>query len=156
SKISSPKLKERINLQRQKLLSLDKIQPLSKPETVQAVLRPYQEAGFSWMGFLREFGWGGILADDMGLGKTLQVLTLLDYHYQQTHDAPASLVVVLDSLLFTWQQEIQKFVSHRQVLVHHGTNRDTEPDCGAGQLILTTYGTLIWDIEMFQTKRFSY
>ncbi|WP_257670673.1 DEAD/DEAH box helicase [Parapedobacter tibetensis] len=155
-KISEPKIKERIKQQRQKLQSLDKIQPLPKPETVQAVLRPYQEMGFSWMGFLREFGWGGILADDMGLGKTLQVLTLLDYHYQQTPEAPASLIVVPNSLLFNWQQEVQKFTPHRQVLVHHGTNRDAQLDCEAGQLVLTTYGTLIWDIEMLQTQRFSY
>ncbi|GGG81452.1 hypothetical protein GCM10007415_12630 [Parapedobacter pyrenivorans] len=139
-----------------KLQSLDKIQPLPKPETVQAVLRPYQEMGFSWMGFLREFGWGGILADDMGLGKTLQILTLLDYHYQQSPEAPASLIVVPNSLLFNWQQEIQKFVPHRPVIVHHGTNRDAQLDCETGQLVLTTYGTLIGDVEMLQANHFSY
>ncbi|WP_353126578.1 DEAD/DEAH box helicase [Parapedobacter pyrenivorans] len=156
NQISNSEILERSRRQRFKLQSLDKIQPLPKPETVGAVLRPYQEMGFSWMGFLREFGWGGILADDMGLGKTLQVLTLLDYHYRQSPEAPASLIVVPNSLLFNWQQEIQKFVPHRPVIVHHGTNRDAQLDGEAGQLVLTTYGTLIGDVEVLRANHFSY
>ncbi|WP_437361436.1 DEAD/DEAH box helicase [Olivibacter jilunii] len=156
NKITDNELRKRIKEQRQKLQALDKIQPLPKPEKVQAILRPYQETGFSWMGFLREFGWGGVLADDMGLGKTLQVLTLLDYHYMQTPDSAASLIVVPNTLLFNWQQEVKKFTPHRSVLVHHGLNRAAEIGCKPGQLILTTYGTLTTDIEMLSNKRFSY
>jgi superfamily II DNA or RNA helicase len=157
NKISDKELHEQIRLQRKKLQQLDKIQPLPKPEKVQAVLRPYQETGFSWMGFLREFGWGGVLADDMGLGKTLQVLTLLEYHYIQSPDSPASLIVVPNSLLFNWQAEFKKFVPHQKVKVHHGTNRLlAEISASKGELLLTTYGTLMADIDVFREYHFSY
>ena len=46
-------------------------------EALKATLRPYQEAGVRWLGFLARLGLGACLADDMGLGKTLQVLALL-------------------------------------------------------------------------------
>ncbi|WP_051293272.1 DEAD/DEAH box helicase [Olivibacter sitiensis] len=155
-KITDNTLRERVKEQRQKLQSLEKIQPLAKPDGVLATLRPYQEAGFSWMGFLREFGWGGILADDMGLGKTLQVLTLLEYHYQEDPHAPASLIVVPNSLLFNWQQEIQKFTPQHKVLVHHGIGRSIDLKPNLKDLVLTTYGTLISDIELLSTIKFSY
>ncbi|MFC6103509.1 DEAD/DEAH box helicase [Olivibacter domesticus] len=157
NKITDKQLHEQLKLQRKKLQQLDKIQPLPKPEKVQAVLRPYQETGFSWMGFLREFGWGGVLADDMGLGKTLQILTVLEYHYIQSPDSPASLIVVPNSLLFNWQAEVKKFTPHRKVLVHHGVNRSLmEVSTFPGQLLLTTYGTLISDIELLSKEKFGY
>ena len=46
-------------------------------EALQATLRPYQEAGARWLGFLTRLGLGACLADDMGLGKTLQVIALM-------------------------------------------------------------------------------
>jgi hypothetical protein len=39
------------------------------PADFQGTLRPYQVRGFSWLGFLRQYGLGACLADDMGLGK---------------------------------------------------------------------------------------
>ncbi len=149
--ITDHKLKKRLELQ-----SLEKISQLKKPNRVLATLRPYQLDGFSWMGFLREFGWGGILADDMGLGKTLQALTLLEYHYEKEPDAAPSLIILPNSLLFNWQQEIKKFVPHRDVEIHHGAHRALSLESGTGKLILTTYGTLLSDIELFSKIKFSY
>ena len=40
---------------------------IQAPENLKAILRPYQIVGFQWLMFLKEAGWGGILADDMGL-----------------------------------------------------------------------------------------
>ena len=54
------------------------------PAELQAQLRPYQIAGFQWLVFLKEAGWGGILADDMGLGKTVQALAYF-LHYRKDH-----------------------------------------------------------------------
>ena len=46
-------------------------------KALKATLRPYQEVGARWLGFLTRIGLGACLADDMGLGKTLQVIALL-------------------------------------------------------------------------------
>ncbi len=61
------------------LLSVEEIEALPVPASVNAQLRPYQLAGFQWLAFLWAHGLGGILADDMGLGKTLQTLALLQH-----------------------------------------------------------------------------
>jgi non-specific serine/threonine protein kinase len=46
-------------------------------DALKATLRPYQDVGVRWLGFLTRLGLGACLADDMGLGKTLQVLALV-------------------------------------------------------------------------------
>ena len=60
---------------------------VSAPEDLRATLRPYQLAGFQWLLFLKEAGWGGILADDMGLGKTVQTLTYFLHNKKEKPDA---------------------------------------------------------------------
>jgi SNF2 family DNA or RNA helicase len=47
------------------------------PANFQGTLRPYQQAGLNWLGFLKDYCFNGCLADDMGLGKTVQALALL-------------------------------------------------------------------------------
>ncbi len=58
----------------------------SIPDNLNATLRPYQHQGFSWMNYLNNNNYGGILADDMGLGKTLQTITLLLNIYNTTSE----------------------------------------------------------------------
>jgi len=48
------------------------------PDGLDAMLRPYQEQGLTWLAALWDADLGGVLADDMGLGKTLQSLALLE------------------------------------------------------------------------------
>ncbi|MDD2435966.1 MAG: DEAD/DEAH box helicase [Massilibacteroides sp.] len=55
------------------------------PLGIRATLRPYQQAGFSWLVHLMKNRLGGCLADDMGLGKTVQTIALLQHLY----DPPA-------------------------------------------------------------------
>ena len=50
---------------------------LPSPEGLRGVLRPYQQRGYSWLAFLKEWGLGACLADDMGLGKSVQALALV-------------------------------------------------------------------------------
>ncbi|WP_310198899.1 DEAD/DEAH box helicase [Neobacillus niacini] len=47
------------------------------PDGLHGELRPYQQLGMSWLWFLRQYGFGAILADDMGLGKTVQLIAYL-------------------------------------------------------------------------------
>lgn len=54
------------------------------PPRIKAILRPYQQEGFSWLVHLAGNGFGGCLADDMGLGKTLQTIALLQHLYDPT------------------------------------------------------------------------
>ncbi|ASB50691.1 DEAD/DEAH box helicase [Alkalitalea saponilacus] len=58
------------------------------PKGIEAKLRPYQIEGYAWLNFLRENGFGGILADDMGLGKTLQTITMIQKVYQNEERNP--------------------------------------------------------------------
>lgn len=141
---------------RQRLSTVNEIPERSIPETVQAMLRPYQREGYNWMAFLQEFQWGGILADDMGLGKTLQVITLLEHFYTSHGEASASLVVVPNSLLFNWQAEYQKFAPGREVVVYHGSNRFQIQTFNANVIALTTYGTLMSSVDFFVEQRFAY
>jgi non-specific serine/threonine protein kinase len=61
----------------QRLKNFDGIQQVPVPENFKGTLRPYQQAGLDWLGFLQEYGFNGCLADDMGLGKTIQALAFL-------------------------------------------------------------------------------
>ena len=92
------------------------------PKGVNAELREYQQKGFSWLWFLYKYGINGILADDMGLGKTLQALTLLQKAKEKDKKAP-SLVVCPTSVVFNWENEVQKFIPTLKCLKLAGIDR---------------------------------
>ncbi len=143
---------------REKFRGFREIKEVELPGNINGELRDYQKAGYNWLHFLKEFSFGGCLADEMGLGKTLQVLSLLLYEKEHGIKAP-SLVVVPTSLVFNWVNEVRKFTPDLKVHVHHGLGRakkidrivDTKCD-----LIITTYGTLRNDLEMFKKKKYHY
>ncbi len=131
-------------------------------------LRPYQKIGLSWLRFLGRAGLGGCLADDMGLGKTIQVLALLEgrrNHNATPQAAPAngssarqpSLVVAPPSLVFNWIAEAQRFTPLLRVLDHTGSNRvKKKTHLESYDLVVTTYGTMVRDIELLKKCRFGY
>jgi len=126
---------------------------LEIPSSVTADLRSYQKEGVRWLHFLDETNCGGILADDMGLGKTLQIITLLA---QQSEDQ-TSLVIVPRSLLFNWAAELDKFCEPLIYLIHHGPDRaELFSEIEHAQIIITTYDTMIRDVEMFRPETFNY
>lgn len=134
----------------------DEGQTFPIPENVHATLRPYQEAGFKWMSFLSEIGWGGILADDMGLGKTLQTLTFLQ-HYQNLNPKAIYLVACPTTLIYNWESEIKKFTPDIKYAIHHGVQRKNKlQDFEGINLIITTYGTLRSDIKLLSDIAFDY
>ncbi|MGC4056697.1 MAG: SNF2-related protein [Chitinophagaceae bacterium] len=129
---------------------------IQAPESLKAVLRPYQLAGFQWLMFLKEAGWGGILADDMGLGKTVQTLSWLS-HYKKEHPEAKFLVVCPTTLTYNWEKEIQKFTPHITAMIHHGPKRASNPAAFEQiDVVITSYGTIRSDIKMFADMEFDY
>lgn len=131
------------------LRQFDKIKEIPPPENLQSILRPYQVAGFQWLNYLQEVGWGGILADDMGLGKTVQALSFLS-HFQQTLGRLKALVVCPTTLIYNWENEIKKFTPGLSYHIHHGPQRlRNAEELQRQDIIITTYGTLRSDIKVF-------
>jgi non-specific serine/threonine protein kinase len=142
---------------RERLRSFERIEPHPLPATFQGELRPYQKFGYDWLHFLREYGFGGCLADDMGVGKTIQALALIESLYEEQPDAKASLVVMPRSLLFNWQREAAKFTPELSVYVQADQGRATDVgEFDKYDLVLTTYGTMLRDIELLRQYQFRY
>jgi superfamily II DNA or RNA helicase len=140
----------------EKLKSFKSIPDIPIPHTLTAVLRPYQIAGFNWLNYLNEVGWGGILADDMGLGKTVQALTMLD-QFKQKNGGLKALVVCPTTLIYNWKNEVNKFTPELSYHIHHGNARlRNVEELTKHNIIITTYGTLRSDINLFLTVLFDY
>lgn len=126
------------------------------PVNLKAELRPYQLAGFQWLLFLKEAGWGGILADDMGLGKTVQTLAFF-LHYKKENPDAKFLVVCPTTLMYNWEKEIYKFTPSLRHFIHHGPKRmATQRNFAPYDVIITTYGTMRSDIKVFKEMEFDY
>jgi len=126
------------------------------PATLQAQLRPYQAHGAGWMlDRVERFG-GALLADDMGLGKTVQTIALIERLFERSDkDSGVVMVVATASLLGNWRAEFGRFTSGRRVRVLHGTGRDAEREkVAAGDVILTSYGTLARDLAYHLKQRY--
>ncbi len=130
-----------------------KVQPI--PKGFVGELRPYQKAGLDWLGFLNEYGFGGILADDMGLGKTIQMLAFLQLKKEKGEMKNASLLIVPKSLITNWQRESAKFTPDLRTLEYLGIERkkDTK-NFDNYDIVITTYGTMLRDIEILRDYRF--
>ncbi|WP_312994625.1 DEAD/DEAH box helicase [Chryseobacterium flavum] len=128
----------------------------SVPSDLKAELRDYQHEGLNWLNFLDSFNFGGCLADDMGLGKTLQIIAfILSQREKRGHTT--NLVVVPTSLLFNWQDEIRKFAPSIKVLQHHGSDRSkTTAHMVDYDVVITSYGILLSDIQFLKTFYFNY
>lgn len=141
------------------LEAFESIQPQALPDGLNATPRDYQQAGYDWMCFLQEYGFGGILADDMGLGKTLQTLTLLLRQHGGTVEKPSapSLVVVPNSLVYNWLSEGRKFTPQLRMLQYTGQKRkEILSKIADHDVVVTTYGTVRQDLELLLQFRFHY
>lgn len=154
---SKPEFLTDLYARRQRLQNLHAQPDITLPAGLDATLRPYQQHGLNWLAFLHENRLGGCLADDMGLGKTLQTIAFL--HYLKTTQNPSSpsLIVAPTSLVFNWQAEVAKFCPSLKLLDHTGQGRlKTSEGFDGYDIILTTYGTLLQDIELLQNYTFEY
>ena len=142
---------------RERLKGFERIQPQPVPQGFTGELRPYQKSGLDWLHFLKDYGFGGILADDMGLGKTIQVLAFLQSLQEQNGLQNAVLLVAPKSLLANWQRESANFTPDLRILEYMGNSRDKNVGTfKAYDIILTTYGTMLRDIKTLRAYRFSY
>lgn len=124
------------------------------PTNVKANLRPYQQKGYEWLMLLAEANAGACLADDMGLGKTLQTICFLANRAIQ-YPTSKHLIVCPSSLIYNWQQELEKFTPHLKSIVFHGPSRNLADLTNDNiQVIITSYGTVRVDISPLQAIMF--
>lgn len=140
----------------QKLKGFKSIQKVELDKNVDSTLRDYQKAGVDWMGFLREYGFGGILADDMGIGKTLQALTIMTTAMKQDKIKP-SLVICPTTLVWNWQAELDKFFPNLKVLAMHGQERhESFNEIKNVDIVITSYALIRRDIDFYEEFSFCY
>lgn len=114
-----------------------------------AILKDYQKHGVKWLMLMKKYGFNGILADDMGLGKTLQVIAMLE----NTKSDKPSIVICPASLLFNWEDELNKFNSDLSYICIHGPKATRDKlikRSGTKDLIITTYDYLRSDHEQYE------
>lgn len=128
---------------------------ITPPPGLTDTLRPYQQEGLNWLEFLRETGFGGVLADDMGLGKTLQALAFLLLEKQAGRLQNPVLIVSPTSVLPNWQAELNKFAPELGVLRLHGPDRkELFGKLNGHDILLTTYPLLARDRDFWLEQRF--
>jgi SNF2 family DNA or RNA helicase len=149
-------VKEELAVYDHRFSSFESIKEIAIPEGLNASLRLYQWQGLNWLNFLDDFNFGGCLADDMGLGKSLQIIAFI-LSQRTKVKTNTNLIVVPTSLLFHWQEEIDKFAPSLKVHAHYGAGRGTMVSSFSEyEVILTSYGTLVSDIEVLRNYTFNY
>lgn len=119
------------------------------PSVVQAELRSYQVTGYKWLRTLSDNNLGGILADDMGLGKTLQSIV-----YMASIQERPYLIVCPSSLVYNWQEEIEKFAPFLKTVIVVGTPEERTAIVknvmkDEIDVVITSYPLIRRDIEVY-------
>lgn len=142
---------------KKRLQNISNIEEVPIPKGIKAKLRDYQHHGLNWLAFLDKNQLGGCLADDMGLGKTLQAITFLQYLKLKDKKCLPSLIIAPTSLIFNWRNEIAKFCPTLKMLAFVGANRmGNKEDFSKYDLIISTYGSLLNDVEFMKDYKFNY
>lgn len=137
------------------LQNYDGMRSVALPQNFHGKLRPYQNLGLDWFYFLKQFRFGGCLADDMGLGKTVQTLALLQNEKELGAQLP-SLIVCPTSVIFNWENELQRFTPNLKIEIHTGGERRHEANFAGCDVVLTSYGILRRDLEFLKDAKFHY
>jgi SNF2 family DNA or RNA helicase len=135
-------------------LDLNSVAPLPDLKDRVTPLRTYQTRGAEWLWFLFENGFGGLLCDDMGLGKTHQVMALMTALGLRSEKTGPFLVVCPTTVISHWQRKI---VDHAPALkpgVYHGGERNLDSLLKDCNIVLTSYGILLRDIEKIEQVSF--
>ncbi|MCP3738140.1 SNF2 helicase associated domain-containing protein [Rossellomorea sp. BNER] len=129
------------------------------PDSLNPVLRNYQQFGVRWLKTLAHYKFGGILADDMGLGKTLQSITYIVSVLSEIRkrEKQPVLVVTPSSLVYNWLNELNKFAPELQAVIVDGskTERNSKfKDANQADVIITSYPLLRMDLNMYLKQSF--
>ena len=159
--LNDPKLKWKGAKQMQtltkKIANFSGIRKRALPRGLKAELRDYQQVGFNWLNFLRDFQFNGVLADDMGLGKTVQTLTMLLSEKQKKRAKNPTLIIAPTSLMSNWRNEVEKFTPKLTVLTLQGAQRKEHFNkLLEFDLILTTYPLIRRDKAIYENQQFHY
>lgn len=147
---------EEVQSYRDKLQDLHAVREVAVPAALQGTLRPYQQAGLNWLNFLDELNFGGCLADDMGLGKSIQIIAFI-LSQRGKVKVNTNLLVVPSTLIFNWQEEVARFAPSIKVYTVHGAGRIKNTEAfNEYEIILTSYGTLLSDIQFLKDYIFNY
>ncbi len=149
------RLPESLKSKLQRFMQLPEVPAVEVPKGLKTELRDYQQEGVSWMQFLRESGFGAVLADDMGLGKTVQALAHILIEKESGRLDKPCLIVAPTSVLYNWEDETRRFAPGLRVHVSHGPERDEFFDTFSEyDLIVTSYPLLVRDGKMLLKNEF--
>ena len=144
-----PMIKGKEKLHRAEEILSEKIEV---PQSFKGSLRNYQVEGFRWFKGLSKLGLGGILSDEMGLGKTIQTIAFI-----LSEEGEKFIIVAPTSLIYNWKSELEKFAESLKVAVVHGAKRkEIIENIQEYDVLLTSYGTLKRDIELYEDIEFGY
>ena len=90
----------------------------------------------------------------MGLGKTLQTITFL-----LSEKGKKSVIVTPTSLIYNWKSEFEKFAPNLNIKIIHGNKEErifTKEYINEYDVLLTTYGTLRNDYNLYEDINFDY
>jgi len=130
-----------------------KIKAIANPRALKGKLRAYQKRGVAWLQYLEKIGLNACLADDMGLGKTIQIIALLLLDTQSDNQ---TLLIAPTSVLSNWQKEIEKFAPKLRVLVHHGSQRESDEKTfkaavAKHDIVITSFTLARKDVKLFNS-----
>lgn len=128
------------------------------PKGLTVDLRDYQKFGFKWLKTLSNYGFGGILADEMGLGKTIQMISFLLSEKNEKGSEP-SIVIVPTSLVYNWEDEVERFAPSLKTLVVVGSKDERNELINKAKdydLIITSYPLIRRDVEEYKYIYFRY
>jgi non-specific serine/threonine protein kinase len=139
-----------------RLTGFERIEERALPSGLNAKLRQYQKDGYYWLAFLYEHKFGACLADDMGLGKTIQTIVFLAGLKEGkivSENRHPNLIVLPPTLLFNWENEINRFYPGLKTYSYKGKERCL--DAADHDVILTTYALARRDIDKLCEMRFN-
>lgn len=110
-------------------------------------LFPYQREGVAWMCHREDSEYpGGFLCDEMGLGKTIQMIFTM-----QMRKVPKTLIIVPNSLVSQWENELDKFGESATVTTYSRFIRENEFTKTFWDRVVLDEGH---DIRSYKSKRF--